>query len=573
MAGILKILTKISVVPSNPEAFQAWIEQRDTLAFLESHLAQDDIVIYASPMHVFMHIVLVPAALVDPPDAKDLLSWNFTPTSSWGISYDFSEPPSVYISPPLDHTGSKTLNQGEQLVFIRYFDGRLGDSHYIEILQKLVHVLDLHLLSERNAYCRLDKHGDIEDVIQLIELPETEGSRGGSVVTIKRDSLDDYMVLTESVAIFMFDFTRFRPGSFSRWRTETDADLVVADTLSYRSVRQADASYLRGYQLIYPRTPREAIVRRLRNEESEEKERQYATYIIEDWRHQVIADVSCAPDHSTNYFDASENDLPFEVSPAFFRPEVLAKYKADTEKYRLTDRSISCRGAWHLETYDINEAGQVHTYLVYLRRLPYEEQLYWKAYNERPKGQISKRAYTTDFEGSWNLDYDPLRSLRNLLEELGRARVPWWTLRSQDLPEQVQYPVTSSPDEWSTEILRLDQLVVEGFEERWLRKKAQELGRTPAQNFRSLKLIEECLIALDFEEDHAQKITSPLHELHNLRNKIKGHAAGRDALSIRRKVLTDHGTYRKHFHALCEACDESMKTIVETFKGSRFLGV
>jgi hypothetical protein len=91
---------------------------------------------------------------------------------------------------------------------------------------------------------------------------------------------------------------------------------------------------------------------------------------------------------------------------------VLLKYKADSEKYRLQDRSISCRGAWHLDTYDINEAGQIHTYLIYLRNLPYEEQLYWKAFNEEPKAPISKRAVATDFEGSWDLEYDSLQSLK-----------------------------------------------------------------------------------------------------------------------------------------------------------------
>jgi hypothetical protein len=33
-------------------------------------------------------------------------------------------------------------------------------------------------------------------------------------------------------------------------------------------------------------------------------------------------------------------------------------------------------------TFDINDEGQVHTYLRYLRDLPYKGQLYWKAFNE-----------------------------------------------------------------------------------------------------------------------------------------------------------------------------------------------
>jgi hypothetical protein len=84
----------------------------------------------------------------------------------------------------------------------------------------------------------------------------------------------------------------------------------------------------------------------------------------------VIREISCAPGATANYF--TESDLPFELSPAFFSPEVLRKYKADSDKYSLAGRSISCRCAWSLQTYDVNEAGQVHTYLVYLRNLPYD---------------------------------------------------------------------------------------------------------------------------------------------------------------------------------------------------------
>ena len=78
------------------------------------------------------------------------------------------------------------------------------------------------------------------------------------------------------------------------------------------------------------------------------------------------------------------------MSPAFFKSEVLHKYKADSAKFELTDRTISCRGAWHLTTYDVNEAGQVHTYVGYLGDLPYREQVYWQSFNEFPKGPLSE---------------------------------------------------------------------------------------------------------------------------------------------------------------------------------------
>ena len=389
MADVITVLQELSIAPAKDKAFNAWLEFKDTVALLKANARQNEFVVYAGMQHAFMHALTVPASSVDPPDVEDLMSWSCDPSSSWGICTTYSKPPSISIAPPLDHTGSKTLDQGEQLVFSRQFEGRVGRKHYFEVLQKFVHVFELHFLEVRNAYCRLDKHGDIEEVIRIVVLSGKGDSSSGTVVTFNRGVLDEYLALTDSVIVRTFDFTHYRPSKFGGWSAPHLADYRTDGDLSYRShLEPGHASYMRGFQIVRPVITKEALLKR-DDPTAREEDRQYASFIAQDWKNNVLREVSCAPGATANYF--TESDLPFELSPAFFRPEVLSKYKADSEKYRLDDRSISCRGAWHLETYDINEAGQVHTYLVYLRRLPYEEQLHWKAYNERPKGPISKR--------------------------------------------------------------------------------------------------------------------------------------------------------------------------------------
>jgi len=563
MSDVVNRLIEISGAPARKEEFDAWLHMDSALAFIKDNAQYDEFVAYASHHFAFIHAVLVPASSVTPPDIDDLMSWSFNPTSSWGISYNFSDPRSIAIVPPLDHTGSKTLDHGEQLVYSRYFDGFSQKKGYYEILQKFTHVFDLHFVPERKAYCRLDDRGDIKEVIRVVEVPGKGEEFGADVITFNRDLMDEYLALTDAAIVQMFDFMRYRPGSFSGWRGAHSADHRSDGDMHYRlHVEPSYASYLRGFQLVRSTATKETVYARFAHPSA--KERQYASFIAHDWKNNVVRDISCAPGATANYF--TESDLPFELSPAFFRPEVLLKYKADTDKYRLAGRSISCRGAWSLRTYDINRAGQVHTYLVYLRNLPYEEQLYWKSYNEPPKASISKRAFTTDFQGTWDLTYDALDSLKELCHELHREQVPWWTLRAEKLTDQVHYPVTSSPDEWSDEILRLDQLLVEGFEAKWLRRTAESLGRTPDITFGSLKLMEECLIALGFAEEDAKRVMSPLKEAHGLRSKVKGHAAGKDAVAIREQILADHGSYKEHFRSLCEMCDQSLRSLAEAFK-------
>ncbi|HEY6349511.1 MAG TPA: hypothetical protein VI636_08895 [Candidatus Angelobacter sp.] len=559
MAGAVEKLQQISIAPLEKEAFDAWLEMRDAVAFLKDNVRQKEFVVYAGLQHTFMHAVLVPESLMNPPDSADLMEWNFNAADSWGICTTYSKPPVVSISPPLDHTGSKTIDKGEQLVFARSFEGRLGEKGYFEALQRFIHVFGLHFLEDRNAYCRLDEHGDVEEMIRIVAVPEKGDDFGGNIITFNRDLLDEYMALTDSVLVRTFDFTRY-PPNFGGWTNLPDAQETTDGDLVYRShIEPGHASFMRGIQIVRSNMSKQALIQR--HISGVKKERKYASFIAYDWKNGVVKEISSAPGHTENYF--TKSDLPFETSPAFFKPEVLSKYKADSGKYRLDARSIYCRGAWHLQTYDINESGQVHTYIVYLSRLPYEEQLYWKSYNEPPKGSISKRAFKTDFEASWDIDYDPLESLKEVCRYLKRKQMPWWTLRSDDLLDRVHYPVTSSADEWANEILQLDQLVVEGFETKWLRNKAQELERTPDPQFGSLKLVEECLIALGFSDDDAKKAMEPLKTLHDLRSKLKGHASGKDALVIKRKALSDSGSYSKHFRSLCANCDESIRRIKE----------
>jgi hypothetical protein len=41
---------------------------------------------------------------------------------------------------------------------------------------------------------------------------------------------------------------------------------------------------------------------------------------------------------------------------------------------------------------------------------------------------------------------------------------------------------------------------------------------------------------------------------------------GEEAWQIQKAALREHGTYRKHFAALCAECDEAVRTISEALK-------
>lgn len=115
--------------------------------------------------------------------------------------------------------------------------------------------------------------------------------------------------------------------------------------------------------------------------------------------------------------------------------------------------------------------------------------------------------------------------------------------------------------------MNLDQLLVEGLVEKWLRKRATELGRIPEAQFRSLKLLEECLCGLGFDESHARQIVSPWRQVHDLRSKLKGHVSRSEGREYESATRTEFGNLRNHFRQLCQSCDESLEVVISAFAG------
>jgi hypothetical protein len=278
-----------------------------------------------------------------------------------------------------------------------------------------------------------------------------------------------------------------------------------SDRLFYRQkIDPGVAAYTTGVQLIGPHRPSTVIFEDMRGGRKDEK---YVEFIMLDWRNKRVAKVSTDPKATTNYFEAHGNSLPFEVSPAFFRPDVILKYKTDKEKYTVGERDITCRAAWHLKAFDVNEAGQVFAYIRYLRDLPHAEQLHWQVHNEAPKAGISARAIASDLEGEFTTFKAPLQEVLSIVRFWQDAGVPWWTLREDRLLEHVSTPLTTSRDEWADAFMDLAKLVVEGFVVTAIRAKLDESGITYEQKEQSIALLER-LINAEAESTEKQSFRS-----------------------------------------------------------------
>lgn len=551
-------LKALSHAPVSSEA--EWlVGAEDSVKFLQESAQSEEVVLFASGPATLIHAVLAPLKQVTPADQEDLMHAFVQTDESWTIqkSYGGGKGHRVSLEAPLSE--GKSLADGEKLVFRRSFHGVQTGESSVELSQKLVHALGLHFMPERNAYCRLDKFGDIEDVIRVIRTALHPGGESIIAVTILARDLSTYMTLTGMALVYFFDFTRFKSGSFDGWGDHSRIERKAPD-LFYHGGSIENASYVNGRMILRSSIPLQQLVDEWEEESNPSREKEYAIFKILDRKNQVEVETSCAPEFLSNYFEKS--DLPWEISPAFFRPDVLHRFKADPEKYTLDDRSIGCRNAWYLKGYDISEAGQVHAYIGDLAHLPIEEQRYWQSFNEWPKGTISKRAYENDILGEFSSVYDPLELLKYKIRRLNTAPPDWWRPRSEEQIDAVRYPVTDSTLEWANEIMAFDQFVVEGFQLKPLRRLLEAKGRKAETNWASLRVISEILVASGRTVDDAKRLLTPLARIHALRNILKAHSSVADKDKEIREARTTYVTLRAHFWDLAGQCDKSFDAIL-----------
>lgn len=558
---ILKTLIDLERLPDNSR--EDWLgDAEQGVQFLAQKRGNEThAILYANGPHLYTRSILVPCASVESPDQNMLLKACLSyidPYDSWSIEHSYSlggdEEHWVSLAPPLSRSECQTLG-GEHVVFLRHFDGIKEYDTTIEVCQKLVHSLGLYYMDERQAYCRLNKHGDIESVIKVHDDKGLASRQRVRAVTIRWHDLATYMALSSTALVTKFDFNRYVPGAFptSKMRREKVQIFQAKDVYYRYRVIPNNASYAVGHIILQTSRTKDDLAEEWKAEKDTSK-RRFASFKILDRKNDGLVETSCGPEHIVNYF--TDSDLPWELSPAFFNPEVLVKYKSDPEKYTINDREISCRGAWSLRSYYINEVGQVHAWMCDLADLPYEEQLYWKSFNEWPRGDISKRALENDILGEVSSEDDPLDDLRGQVQSLNRHQPSWWQARGVALVERVLHPATDSWAEWGEAIMALDQMIVEGFSERELRSQSTSKRRG------SLNLLEDVLSITGRTEEQAKALVEPLKELHSLRNSVKAHGNIRDREAAVADARKKYGILRQHFKDLTERIRNSMKEIV-----------
>ena len=512
--------------PLDPERYRRWLDMPDAWAFLAESI-DGDVPAYVSVDRFYLYSAVVARRELAKRPVSDLHKWNMKPSAGWGFSQKWDHTigeERKYLVNPLESAEPHVLKGAEPLLFLRSVYGS-PDSDYVELNQRFAHILNIHLRQDKSAYCQVDANGDLEPVVI------THRDRKGSVCTVTRDALDFYLYLTDSVLVRVFEVQRYRqaPPSGGRKRRRQQPQYVSRrDDLHARVLRSGagtdtESASIRGFQVIQRATSDADMMRRVHGEST--LPREFATFIALDWKHQAVGECSCDPDQFGNYFTPLH--LPVGLSPAFFTPDVLTKYKQDADNYTLQPRLITCRATWSLR-YDINAAGQVYVYLVDLGRLPYSEQLYWKSCNELPREGLPERAYSDDILRNWFGQPDALEALKRELLAFPPTHqrgleVAIWSFSEDDRERNFSSltgVVTEALKEWDDQVLALAKILIDGLQKSPLRALALSLGEDAdtVGKTGSVTLLRRCLELGGVDDDIIDETVKPLLEVQDLRS-------------------------------------------------------
>ena len=567
---IARAINALEVTPGTDQELSSWLRAVGHLNVLRQNAGDNEVILYASTRTTFIHAVITKESDVTPLDQMDLLKLDSSPFKgragySWTlgsgtVQMEFSE------TNPLP----RTMKHSQNLVFGRRMDG-LDEPYRYELLQEFEHAAGIIWREDQRAYCRIDENGDFEPVVSITK---SDDRAKATLITCQREPLEQYMAATGSTLVRFFDFTMIPQNAFHSWDGGVRERKIESNHLFYNQCIHPDGyAWTRGTQILPVTTRREDLFRSIIEFPFQRTGRQYATFVINDWRNGKVHEVSTDPAHSANYFNDENNSLPYETSPAFFRAEVLSKYKADRDKYTINEEHgfISCRGAWHLKSYSVNEDGQVHAYLCDLRNLPYQEQLYWKSNNEEPRGGISKRAYENDFEGVWASEDTPLERILYMLRQWNEWNVTWWQIKDEAILAKINTPVSSSRDEWAQSFLDLSIAVIENFRTKPIRGILSQKNIAFEETDRTLTLLERLLRPGDSGDGH-RTVLEGLRQAQSIRSKVQSHSRGTEADEIARNALVEHGTYREHFKHVCDQIADELEMIEEACKAAQGIG-
>lgn len=262
---------------------------------------------------------------------------------------------------------------------------------------------------------------------------------------------------------------------------------------------------------------------------------------------------TCDPNELRTYFDSADDDRPHQLTPVYFRLEVLGRYVSEPHRYHVTRTRLTCLDLWGVDAVR-NSEDLLEVYLSDIgERIPRSERPHWLAFNVPPRGKMDEGRFRRDFLNQPAPTANPVGNLLRSVQSVDDAFTARWggpmrTALKEPLKTEFEHlygPVTEDPSALMSPILTLTKGLIDSLDVKLLR------GITGVQDTsnKSLELLRELV---GMEEGDVSVIVGPLVALQRIRSKGQAHRSD----TGRMKLLADEGlegmSPLRQFDLICE---------------------
>ena len=273
----------------------------------------------------------------------------------------------------------------EPLVFFRDFDD--VKPGYLEVSEEFRLYHNLYYDPKSKKYLKINSDGLEEEVLII----------GTDVVKVRLNEVRQFLAAKQMHLAVFFDVMRYSPASLGDLGLKQTRQYIEDDnTFYYIGVTPCDDSFGSGHKSMSLMTGKKLILGCGRENcgiwPFDKEVEQYPGFIIGADEHGNQVKHTCNPEKLANYFGKNPN-APHYLTPVFFRPEVLAKYHADPQKYSIEDGYLRCASLWGMRI-DNDHSDHIVAWLGDLGRdLSEAEREYWRTFRFLLEmgGRLAKR--------------------------------------------------------------------------------------------------------------------------------------------------------------------------------------
>jgi len=343
---------------------------------------------------------IVFSVLIDKTNSKEVIkseNWEIDRLDVGEYHFDFGHPYFFKNGNKIDYIqGAGMLNKILIEPFIFYIPNNGHYKSHFEILQDFILYHDLRIDGKGNYV-----NPESAEVIIKVNNPE--------YINIKTHELKDYLAARKKILVLYINYERiFNDNihniiSIERYEGKIenkDENYKLLVTKHY--VPNQSFSWLRGKEIINPYSKPLHSDYNFLVGKSERQNIEFITGINENGD-EVLQKCGVYGD----------------ITPCFFRKDLLLRYQEDHENYSVNPYTISKDNFWIIP-YDINEEGLVHVYMKDLGDLPIDEQTYWRSFNVAPKGRLNRGFFERQMECKYTPSNNPVDVLLSKKNEVNK---------------------------------------------------------------------------------------------------------------------------------------------------------